>query len=70
MTDHECPGRCGRAVRCTQLACRVCWWRLPAGLRQAVNLAYGRRSIDPAGHRVALADALAWYRANPEAVAE
>lgn len=61
---HQCPGRCGKSVRRELFACPPCWWRLPQSLRTAINLAYPRRSTNPAAHRAALADALAWYRAN------
>lgn len=63
---HKCPGRwCTAQVSQAQLACRSCWYQLPAKLRTALNDAYRNRHNDPHEHRRALADALDWYRANP-----
>jgi hypothetical protein len=66
---HACPGKCGQQVGRAQLACRADWYQLPADLRAAVNLAYRRRAVDPAGHLQAVRDALEWCRLNPRAVA-
>lgn len=55
---HNCPGGCGDQVPHHLLACRSCWWLLPAPLRHAF-----RR---PGANRLqAAAEALAWYRTNP-----
>lgn len=54
---HDCPGGCGAQVPHHLLACRDCWWELPAPLRNAF-----RR---PGANRLtAVGEALAWYRAN------
>lgn len=59
---HTCPGNCGAQVPHHHLACKPCWWRLPAPLRNALNAAH--RKGGPA-HRAALQAALRWYAANP-----
>lgn len=64
---HDCPGDCGAKVLPNMLACRVCWARLPQDIRRAVNFAYAKRRTQPRLHRAALAEALAWYRANNRA---
>lgn len=77
MTDtrHPCPGQCGRTVAHTMLACRDDWNRLPHNLRVAVMEANILRRKDPGdnekgrAHRALVAEALAWYRANPGGVA-
>lgn len=67
MSDdmHGCPGDCGALVPRRQLACKPCWFRLPAPLRNAINLAYRHRQQNPTAHRAALGAAMRWYRANP-----
>lgn len=64
-TMHQCPGRCGRMVGYTHLACRECWFRLPGDLRVALNRAARARFATATGgaaHRAALQDCLKWYR--------
>jgi hypothetical protein len=61
-TTHPCPGSCGARVPKHLLACRTCWFRLPAYLRDRVNRTHRQ---DPAAHRKAVADAVTWYRNNP-----
>jgi hypothetical protein len=57
------------------LACRDDWNRLPHNLRVAVMEANILRRKDPGdnekgrAHRALVAEALAWYRANPGGVA-
>ncbi len=63
---HGCSGDCGAWVPRGRLACPPCWYRLPGDLRAAVNEAYRHRSVNPAAHRAALADAMNWYRNNPK----
>ncbi|MFC6089437.1 hypothetical protein [Saccharothrix lopnurensis] len=59
---HPCPGGCGEQVPKRLLACRSCWWLLPAGLREEVmRLA---RTGPRVAHLGAVGDALLWYRAN------
>lgn len=71
---HGCPG-CGTQVRHSMLACKPCWWRLPAALREAVNGAWRQRRMARGtgakaeatavhAHRLAVADACEWYRAR------
>lgn len=62
---HDCPGGCGTQVPRHHLACRPCWFRLPAPLRDDVNAGWRSRRADPAKHRRALRAASIWYRANP-----
>lgn len=68
MADkHACPGRCGRSVGRSLLACRDCWARLPLILRTAVTEGYARirrNRNDGTAHRAAVLEALAWYRDN------
>jgi hypothetical protein len=66
---HGCPGDCGARVPRRLLACKPCWFRLPTGLRDAVNDAYRRRRADPTAHRDALRAAMTWYRDNPKEAA-
>lgn len=63
MSTHRCPGGCGAAVPAHLFACRSCWYRLPYDRREAIWTAY--RAADRAAHQDAMADATAWYRANP-----
>jgi hypothetical protein len=65
MTTHACPGGCGTYVPRARLSCRPCWYRLPAGLRGALNEAHRTHGAHTAPHRAALSDALDWYRSNP-----
>lgn len=60
---HPCPGGCGRTVPRVLFACRQCWRRLPATLRQAVNHTYSNGS--PGAHHAAMAEASQWYRLYP-----
>lgn len=55
-------------------ACKPCWWRLPADLRNAVNgtwraKTYARRpdtrTAAATAHRRAVTAAVDWYRGNP-----
>jgi hypothetical protein len=59
---HDCPGGCGLPVPQRQLACRSCWYRLPADLRRAITSNW-KRDLD--AHRLNLVDAVQWYRENP-----
>lgn len=59
---HQCPGGCGRTVASHLYACRADWFRLPAGLRASI-LTYYR--VDARKHAAAMAEAAAWYRAQP-----
>lgn len=54
--DHDCPGGCGTKVAQSRLACRLCWYLLPADLRRRVS-ARGRSLT-------VVAEALRWYRDN------
>lgn len=70
MSTHACPGQCGRSVSRSRLACPDCWQRLPEPFQRGVTTAYTRMRRNPAdasraiAHRVAVSDALAWYRQN------
>jgi hypothetical protein len=62
MATHTCPG-CGQpGVPDRMFACRVDWYRLPRPIRNTIWSAHRR---DPAKHAQAVADAHAWYDANP-----
>jgi hypothetical protein len=65
-SGHDCPG-CGRpGINPNRLACPRCWYRLPVSLRGAVVASWRKAAgVGSPAHRRALADALAWYRANP-----
>lgn len=65
---HGCPGGCGQAISRHMLACREDWYRLPMALRLAVNESWRSMGSRRDAHRAAVADALAWYRANPRTV--
>lgn len=65
MNLHACPGACGTQVPQHHLACRPCWHRLPAELRDRVNTSYRWRRRDPILHRNAIAEAAQWFRDNP-----
>lgn len=58
-STHACPGGCGAQVPRARLACKSCWYRLPAAYRAEIRAAYGR---DARAHRDAVTAALAWYR--------
>lgn len=62
---HECPGKCGALVVRSMLACKPCWYRLPAEIRDQVNFTYRQRISNPMGHIRAVAEASSWYRNNP-----
>lgn len=71
MTDpnprtHRCPGGCTNQIPNEQLACKQDWYRLPAALRNSINL-YHRRRDDTGrrAHRQAVAAAVNWYRRHP-----
>lgn len=59
---HTCPGCNTPGIAYHLLACKPCWWRLPASFRNALNTAHRRGG--PA-HRAALKAALDWYRRHP-----
>lgn len=60
---HRCPARgCSRSVPTEELACLTHWRKLPWRMR--INLNHSWRNADPAGHAVALAEAMAWYADN------
>ena len=61
---HDCPGRCGAEVPNHRYACLACWRRLPAELRNAINVGYANRAREPFIHIRAMGDARAWYRDN------
>lgn len=65
QTTHACPGGCDAQVPRHQLACKPCWFRLPADLRNAVNGTFYHRQADPRAHRAALVAATTWYREHP-----
>jgi hypothetical protein len=62
MSDHDCPGGCGRPVPYQRFACGPCWYRLPVALRRAITSGWAHRADDPAVHRRAMTDATEWYR--------
>jgi hypothetical protein len=77
-THHRCPGLCTplSLVPRALFACRPCWWRLPAVLRNNINNTFEarKRATGAAAHAARLAhagamgDAMRWYRDNkPEA---
>lgn len=74
MSTHLCPGRGAVGVPQHQLACRPCWFLLPADLRNAVNGTYRARArtgtdfAAVAAHRRAITAAMTWYREHPAAV--
>lgn len=63
---HICPGGCGITnVPYARLACRACWNKLPANLRDAVNATYQQRHGGRKARRAHLEAVLAarrWYR--------
>lgn len=61
---HECPGGCGENVPAAHLACRVCWWRLPRPLRDAVRSAFRVRLSRPGEHHAAMQAAIVWFHDN------
>jgi len=42
-----CPGRCGGTRRAGQLACGLCWGRIPAPLRSKVLRTWRARQASP-----------------------
>lgn len=58
---HDCPGGCGRTVVYEHLACRTCWYRLPAGFRARVWSSWRARADNPHAHLDAVTDACRWY---------
>lgn len=66
MKLHACPGNCNTRVPPRHVACRPCWWRLPAEIRKDITATYRR---DMAAHRQALQAAIQWYRDNPRSTA-
>lgn len=62
---HACPGQCGTQVPRRHLACQPCWFRLPAELRDDINITYRTRRANPYSHWKAITDVLAWFRNNP-----
>lgn len=70
MSPHTCPGQCGRSVAHSRLACPDCWRRLPEAFQRGVTQAYASLRRNPAdasratAHRLAVTEALAWYRQN------
>lgn len=64
-STHECPGGCGRPVARQHLACRACWYRLPADLRRPISATYRR---DFGAHLAAMSDATDWYRTRRPAM--
>lgn len=63
---HDCPGGCGTQVPYHQLACKLCWGRLPRVLRDDINDQWRlRRLRRPNRHAQAIRAASLWYRRNP-----
>lgn len=65
MSTHECPGGSHR-VGSDQLACRVCWFKLPKDLRNEIWTAW-RHRVGPEGykrHADAIQRAVGWFKAN------
>jgi hypothetical protein len=56
--DHDCPGGCGCSMPHRLLACRNCWFLLPADQRNAITRARGGRRLQLVG------EAIGWYREN------
>lgn len=66
MPGVSCPGCGGRQSRRGLIACRGCWQRLPARLRDPVKAAKpGCRSTR---RKAAVGEALAWLANNPGGV--
>ncbi len=65
MTTHECPGCHNAQIEYNKLACKPCWYRLPASLRRQINGAWRLGVLGRAAHVKALREALAWYREHP-----
>jgi hypothetical protein len=59
---HACPGGCGAQVSSTWFACRPCWFRLPAYLRDPIKRHY---RTNPTAHTEAMIEAVGWYQDNP-----
>lgn len=64
FVTHACPGRCGKSIRSHLFACPACWSLLPHPMRRAITMAHNAREVE--AHRVALLDALDWYREQRE----
>lgn len=65
-----CPGGCGGLVRAPMIACRDDWYRLPEAMRAKVLAEFTPKSDPTAAYREAVADALAWFGANPRPAPE
>lgn len=62
VTDtHDCPAGCGLQVPRSQFACRSDWYRLPAGMREAITTNY---RVDFGAHMEAMIEAQTWYLDN------
>lgn len=67
MTNmHACPGGCGANVPYHRLACPDCWVRLPVAHKGTVSQTYKNRGTDPTAHLAAVANAMKWYKDNPQ----
>lgn len=64
---HPCPGKCGRRVRRTAIACRWCWRQLPPELQDPIIRS---RRTDPDALDAAVNAARGWYRTHPVAPAD
>jgi hypothetical protein len=62
---HPCPGQCGYNIPRGLFACRDDWRRLPLAIRDRITFGYSNRGADPATHRRAMAEGVAWFRRNP-----
>ena len=59
MATHTCPGKgCQIQVPRHQLACRSCWFKVPAPLRRAINETYRNRSKNPDAHSANIREAI------------
>lgn len=59
-TDHQCPGRCGRAVPNHLYVCGACWRKLPGQLQRAIRASVADPVLSPARTR-AFTAAAAFY---------
>lgn len=64
FSQHACPGRCGRSIARHLFSCPPCWRLLPFPMRRAITMAHASKAHE--AHRVALLDALDWYREQRE----
>lgn len=66
---HPCPGMCdGPHIPIGFVACKPCWQRLPAQLRDNITRTYRHRHFGADARRAyvaALYDAHRWYRLHP-----